>query len=128
METIGMVLVPFLAVIVFVRSKSHFSLFKWVNTRLRFEPHYPPTKGRGSLSWLALPVSTLVLVGYGIRLVAWLQAHLLLVALTIGVGALVIVIWRKRIWIVEEAAKWAMVPDRPHLQKAREAWQNSMLP
>lgn len=123
METIVMVLAPLLTVIVFVRSKRHFTLFERINGKMELVLRYPPIKGRGSLPWLALPVSALVLVSYVIRLITWLQAHLLLVILVVGIGALVTVMWRKRSWIMDVGVGALIISD-----ETSEFWRNQTLP
>lgn len=123
METIITVLAPLLAVIVFGRSQRHFALMEKVGGKTAFVMRHPPFKGKGSLPWRTLPLSALVLIGYAIRLIAWLQAHPLLVVLALVMGALVTVMWRKRTWIMEVAIDALMVRDA-----TGEMWRNRTLP
>lgn len=128
MEVIATWIAPLLAVIAFGWSTRQFSLVEWVDGRMKRHFRRPATKGAGKLAWYALPISTLVLIGYLVRAVVWAQAHWVLIVFVIVVGALIVTTWRWRSRIIE-AVSQAMVIHGDDFEQTCEGWRdNQALP
>jgi hypothetical protein len=122
-----MVLAPLLATMLFAWSKKHFSLLEKVGGKVKLVVRHPPLEGKGSLPWISLPVSALVLIGYAIRAIGWMQTHVPVVIVMAVMGVLVTLAWRKRTWVMNMAER-AMPTDEHALEGAREDWRNRLLP
>ena len=127
METIVMVLAPILATMLFAWSKKHFSLLEKVGGTVKFVVRYPPLKGKGSLPWTTLPLSTLVLLGYAVKLIAWLHANWVVVVIAAVAGLLLMALWRLLPALMGNVQEMHGEDDEA-LDEAWVKWYNSTLP